>query len=73
MDAGQLYSFLFDSFAGVGILMVAVFVIMLLAAVILERRTRKRFRDRGERKGMSLFDDDAEAEGGSNPSEGDIS
>ena len=68
MDAGQVYSFLFESFAGVGILVLAVFIIMLLAAVILERRTRKKFRDRGERKGMSLFDDaedeDDEAETG---------
>ena len=60
MDAGEIYHFLFETYAGVGVLVLAVLIISIILAVILEMRTRKTFRDRGPRTEddeWSLFDD----------------
>ncbi len=65
MDINSIYSFLFETYAGIGILVGAGLVISLITAVIMELRTRKTFVDRGERAEddeWSFFDDDDESE-----------
>ncbi len=59
MDWEGLYHFLFESYAGMGILIGAVFVVSFIACIIMEHRTRKTFvdRPRGE-DDWSFFDDD---------------
>ena len=43
MDFGQLYHFLFETFEGIGCLIAIGLVISIIACIIMERRTRKRF------------------------------
>ncbi len=63
MDWEALYHFLFESFAGIGILIGAGIVLSLIACVIMERRTRKTFVDRPKGEDdWSFFDDDDEEE-----------
>lgn len=57
MDFDALYHFLFESYAGIGILIGLALVLSLLYAVIAERKTRRVYKDRGERT-AGLFDDD---------------
>lgn len=45
MDAGELYSFIFESYAGMGLLIGAGLVISLIVSVIFELRTRKRYKN----------------------------
>ena len=47
MSIESLYHFFFESFAGVGILVLAGLVISVLVCVIMEWRTRQAFKDRG--------------------------
>lgn len=49
MDLAAIYHFLFETYAGIGCLVGAGVVISVIAAFISERKTRKVFRDRGER------------------------
>lgn len=59
MDFGQLYHFLFETYAGIGSLILVGFVITLLVAVILERRTRKRFKkNETTDESWSFFEDE---------------
>lgn len=62
MDAGEIYHFLFETYAGIGVLVVAGLVISLILCVVMERKTRKVYKDRGpkteEDDEWSLFDDD---------------
>ena len=61
MDFGQIYSFLFESFAGIGVLVGIVLVLSVVACVIWEVRTRKIYQDRGPAEDeWALFDDDEE-------------
>ena len=57
MSIESLYHFFFESFAGVGILVISV-----LVCVIMEWRTRQAFKDRGEVEDddddFTFFDDD---------------
>lgn len=67
MDWDGLYHFLFETYAGVGILVAIVFVVTIICSVIMEYRTRKTFVDRGPRNeddddDWSFFDDDDEEE-----------
>lgn len=63
MDFEQLYHFLFETYMGIGCLVLAGFVITLIVAVILERRTRKRFKEHPKTDDdWSFFDDDREQE-----------
>lgn len=61
MDFGQIYHFLFETFAGIGCLVGIGVVLSIIACIIMERRTRKRFanREKGE-DDWSFFDDDSE-------------
>ena len=62
MSIESLYHFFFESFAGVGILVLAGLVISVLVCVIMEWRTRQAFKDRGEVEAddddFTFFDDD---------------
>ena len=49
MDLAAIYHFLFETYAGIGCLVGAGVVISVIAAFISERKTRKVFRDRGEK------------------------
>ena len=49
MDLAEIYHFIFETYAGIGCLVGAGIVISIVAAVISERKTRRAFRDRGER------------------------
>lgn len=49
MDLAAIYHFIFETYAGIGCLIGAGIVISIIAAVISERKTRKVYRDRGER------------------------
>lgn len=63
MDAGALYHFLFETFAGLGCLVGIGIVVSLIACVIMERRTRKTFVDReADEDDWSFFDDEDDAE-----------
>ena len=64
MTLDELYHFLFETYAGMGVLMGAVLVISIIVCIVLERRTKRLFRDRGpaEKDDWSLFGDDDEEE-----------
>lgn len=63
-SAGGFFDFIFGSYAGLGVLVGTCLVLSLLLAFILERRTRKVFKDRGPAApGSSFFDDDEEESG----------
>ncbi len=60
MDAGEIYHFLFETYAGIGVLVAAGLVISLILCVVMERKTRKVYKDRGPKTDAdewSLFDD----------------
>ena len=46
MDFDQLYHFIFETYEGIGISILVCVVIFTLLAFIMERRTRKIYRDR---------------------------
>lgn len=63
MDAGEIYHFLFETYTGIGVLVAAGLVISLILCVVMERKTRKVYKDRGPKSDTdewSLFDDDDE-------------
>lgn len=67
MDFAEIYSFLFETYAGIGVLVVISLVLCIIIAAVLELRTRKTYVDRGpksddEEDEWSLFDDDDEDE-----------
>lgn len=64
MDAGAIYHFLFETYTGIGILVAAGLVISLILCVIMERKTRSVYKDRGPKTDdeWSLFDDDEDEE-----------
>ena len=67
MDFGSIYDFLFNTYAGIGVLVAASLVICVIVAAVLELRTRKTYKDRGSRAeddedAWSLFDDDEDGE-----------
>lgn len=65
MDFGEIYHFLFETYVGIGVLVVISLVLCIIIAAVLELRTRKTYVDRGPRSEdeddeWSLFDDDDE-------------
>lgn len=65
MDFEQIYHFLFETYPGIGVLIGATLVLCIIIAALLELRTRKLYRDRGEAPEddeWSLFEDDDEDE-----------
>jgi len=63
MDFAAIYHFLFETYAGIGCLVAIGLVLSLVACVIMERRTRKRYRNHEPEEGdWSFFDDDDDDE-----------
>ena len=65
MDFAAIYHFLFETYAGIGVLVAVSLVLCIIIAALLEMRTRKTYIDRGpatDEDEWSIFDDD-EAEG----------
>ena len=59
MDFGELYHFLFETYAGIGVLVGVSLVLCIIIAFLLELRTRKTYVDRGddpENDEWSIFD-----------------
>ncbi len=57
MDLAGIYHFIFETYAGIGCLVGAGIIISVIAAFISERKTRKVFRDRGERPSVDEEDE----------------
>ena len=58
MDFDQLYHFVFETYEGIGISILVCVVICTLLAFIMERRTRKIYRDRPKSENdFDLFED----------------
>ena len=63
MDRNELDPLLFEPMPGMGILVGAGIVLSILACIILERKTRKQFKNHAKTEDdWSLFDDDDEEE-----------
>ena len=65
MDFGEIYHFLFETYAGIAVLVGVSLVLCIIIAALLELRTRKTFVDRGPRSEdeedeWSLFDGESE-------------
>ena len=61
MDFEAIYHFLFETYAGIGVLVAISLVVCIIVAAVLEMRTRKTYVDRGPRDEgdeWSIFDDD---------------
>ena len=62
MDFGESYHFLFETYAGIAVLVGVSLVLCIVVAALLELRTRKTYVDRGPRSEdeedeWSVFDD----------------
>ena len=65
MDFAELYHFLFETYAGIGVLVAVSLVLCVIIAFLLELRTRKTYVDRGPRDEDDewlLFDDEEDKE-----------
>lgn len=63
MDFAEIYHFLFETYAGIGVLVGVSLVLCIIIAAVLELRTRKTYVDRGpsdDEDEWSFFDDDDE-------------
>ena len=63
MDFTEIYHFLFETYAGIGVLVGASLVLCVIIAAVLELRTRKTYVDRGpadDEDEWSIFDNDDE-------------
>lgn len=61
VDVGAVYHFLFETFEGIGVLVGVGLILGLIACVIMERRTRKRFKDHEKAEDdWSFFDNDTD-------------
>ena len=47
MNFGEIYHFLFETYAGIGVLVAVSLVLCIIIAAVLELRTRKTYIDRG--------------------------
>lgn len=61
MDLAEIYHFIFETYAGIGCLIGAGIIISIIAAVLSERKTRKIYRDRGERPSDEVADQENES------------
>lgn len=61
MDFASIYHFLFETYGGLGVLVLAGLIISVIACILLEMKTRRTYKDRGpadEDDGFTFFDDD---------------
>lgn len=65
-ESGGFFHFIFETYQGLGILIGVCLVLSLALAFLLERRTRKVYKDRGPAApGSSFFDDEEDEESAS--------
>ena len=63
MDFTQIYHFLFETYLGIGVMILCALVLSVAICAIWEIRTRKIYRDRGPAKDeWALFDEEEEDE-----------
>ena len=63
MDFAQIYHFIFETYAGIGILVGAGLIVTLILAIVLEKKTRRIYKNIEKPKNSwSLFGDDEEDE-----------
>ena len=64
MDFGAIYHFLFETFEGIGVLVLTGLVISVLVCIVMELKTRRTYVDRGpaEDDDFFFFDDESENE-----------
>lgn len=65
MDIAELYHFLFETYAGIGVLVGAGIILSIIVSIIFEIRTRKLYKNH-ERTGndeWSIFGDDEDEDG----------
>ena len=63
MDFNEIYHFFFETYAGMGALVAIFLVLSVIVCAILERRTRKIYKNHEKQPDeWSLFDDDDEEE-----------
>ncbi|MGN0262547.1 MAG: DUF6724 family protein [Eggerthellaceae bacterium] len=60
MDLQGAYHFLFETFQGIGVLFLVAIVVCLIACFIMERRTRKRFKNHAPVQGDWDYPDEDE-------------
>lgn len=58
MDFAELYHFIFETYEGIGLTILVCLVLSTIIAAVLERRTRAKFKDRGEREDSWFSDDE---------------
>ena len=61
MDFISIYHFLFETFAGIGVLVLVILAASVIACIIMEWRTRRAFKDRGPAEDdddFTFFDDE---------------
>lgn len=61
MDFAELYHFFFETMPGIGCMVLACLIITTIVAAVLELKTRRTFKDRGERTD-DVWDFDEEEE-----------
>lgn len=65
MDLGEIYHFLFETYYGLGVLVGAGLLISIIVSIIMERRTRKQFKNHekeGDGGSWSFFEDEEDDE-----------
>lgn len=62
MDFNEIYHFLFETYEGIACLIGCGFVFSIIFAFVSERKTKKTFKDRGEKTDEQRFDDEDNSE-----------
>ena len=63
MDLGEIYHFLFETYWGVGVLVLAGLILSFLVSIILEKRTKNIYYEHQKSEDdWSIFEDDEEEE-----------
>ncbi len=58
MDFNELYHFIFETYEGIACLIGGGFIFSIIFAIIAERRTKKKFKDRGENEEQAFDEED---------------
>ena len=64
MNFDEIFHFLFETYTGIGVLILAALVLSIVVCAIWERATRKKYVDRGPAEDeWAIFDDDDDDDG----------
>ena len=73
MNFDEIFHFLFETYAGVGVLILVALVLSIVVCAIWERTTRRKYVDRGPSKDeWAIFDDDDDEENGEDEDENSV-